>query len=161
MGKIDEMRKAIANKQAAQAQTESAAEVKVEEPKKEKKDRKSEPPGPQVTYKCGHTVGLKHLEGIHCLKCRNDAGKKAALARRQLPMEKPDKDSHRLPDGAEFQAVYDATTKRWKGSLYFGPVDHRVVLTDDSGAVMKLLGKLDTQYRAWVALNQTMGEDHA
>lgn len=60
----------------------------------------------------------------------------------RLDMEMP---THgRLPDGSKFEATYDHTSRRWTGTL---TLTSGVVFTEGSGAVMKLLKKLDAKYR--------------
>lgn len=49
----------------------------------------------------------------------------------------------RLPDGAKFEVVYDASQTRWTGTLTIG----EKVFTDSAGGVFKLLNRLDHQYR--------------
>lgn len=49
----------------------------------------------------------------------------------------------RLPNGAKFEVVYDASQTRWTGTLTIG----EKVFTDSAGGVFKLLNRLDRQYR--------------
>lgn len=143
MKQTDKMREAIAKKKA-------------KEPKKEKPDPKAVP---VVKHACGHERAVSIYEAIPCGSCR-EAAKKAAYRKehgnsrfdQRLEAEKDKDDSRRLPDESTFTAVYDAAKKRWTGVLVlgkqeFGPVRFK----DDSGAIMKLLKKLDAQYREHLA----------
>lgn len=73
----------------------------------------------------------------------------------------------RLPDLSLFEAVYDAETKRWSGSLRVphqgsGPAGPSVTIiqvpegaddvmfTAEASALVKLCFKLDDLYRAWL-----------
>lgn len=62
----------------------------------------------------------------------------------------------RLPDGAKFEVLYDASQTRWTGKLTIG----EKVFTDSAGGVFKLLNRLDRQYRLSLppALGQTPPE---
>jgi hypothetical protein len=51
--------------------------------------------------------------------------------------------TERLPDGAKFEVVYDASQTRWTGTLTIG----EKVFADSAGGVFKLLNRLDRQYR--------------
>jgi hypothetical protein len=114
------------------------------------------PPGPSVKHKCGHEQNLKNLENIPCPACRNKAreahnkAKAIKASDQRLPMEKADEG--RLPDGSKFEASYRSTDKRWGGTLtVYLPENRMIEFKDDSGAVMKLLKKLDAQYRKCLA----------
>jgi hypothetical protein len=49
----------------------------------------------------------------------------------------------RLPDGAKFEVVYDATRTQWTGTLTIGAR----VFTGSAGGVFKLLNRLDRKFR--------------
>jgi hypothetical protein len=88
-----------------------------------------------------------------------DAAVPASTAAVQPPQ--PQKD--RLPDGSEFHARWDATTKRWSGVLDI-PLDpanpHLTKRFEaESGALTKLCYKLDDRYRAFLAaVSKAAGE---
>ena len=157
MSNTKRMREALAKRQADQAKREEAAPT--EDPPK--KPPKPEPviadPDSQVLHTCGHKTGIRNWSTQPCRDC-SEKQRKARITKKRderldvrLKAEKEPDDSKRLPDASEFWAVYDAATKRWKGSLAFGPVAERIILSDDSGAIMKLLKKLDAQYREHLA----------
>jgi hypothetical protein len=66
----------------------------------------------------------------------------AALAAKQ-PKKPPAAKQERLPDGAKFEVVYDATRTLWTGSLTIG----ETVFSGTAGALFTLLNRLDRQFR--------------
>ncbi len=62
------------------------------------------------------------------------------------------RDRSRLPDGARFEASYDASAVLWTGSLTVPVPDGAppITVTESAGAVFTLLGVLDLKYRAKV-----------
>ncbi len=62
----------------------------------------------------------------------------------------PPRDRSRLPDGARFEASYDATAIVWTGTLTVPGPDGSppIEVTESAGAVFTLLGVLDLKYRA-------------
>lgn len=59
------------------------------------------------------------------------------------PKPTPGTATTRLPDGAKFAVVYDATQMQWTGTLTIGAQ----VFTDAASGLHKLLSQLDRQYR--------------
>ena len=57
----------------------------------------------------------------------------------------------RLPDGSEFRVTYDTAAERWVGTLTVTAPGGGKVFEGEAGAVFRLLGLLDRQYRAWLA----------
>ena len=157
----DRMRKAIEEKKDAEAKTEEAPREKT--PPDQSQKAVKEPPVAKITHSCGHTRAVKDLENTTCQACRNKERKRKNLEKvkarndQRLQMEKPAEDTQRLPDDSHFEASYHAKEKRWTGCLTVRTGPHMGEVKefkDDSGAVMKLLKKLDAQYRAWLAVNK-------
>ena len=61
----------------------------------------------------------------------------------------------RLPDGSEFRVTYDAQAERWSGTLTVTTPGGGKAFEGEAGAVFRLLGLLDRQYRAWLAAQAT------
>lgn len=77
----------------------------------------------------------------------DDASSVSAREKRSATIErfpKPPRERPRLPDGARFDVVYDATEKRWTGTLIAG--GHTV--SGRAGGVFTLLGVLDQKLRS-------------
>jgi hypothetical protein len=117
---------------------------------KARTQKQEEPPGSVITYGCGHKIGVRYLQGGTCPACVKRRRRERGPGRegRRLQKEQRREDAGRLPDGSRFEAVYDAGTKSWTGTLAFaGPGGEPVTLIDTAGGVMKLLRALDGQYR--------------
>lgn len=59
----------------------------------------------------------------------------------------------RLPDRSRFDVQWDATAKKWSGSLVIETATGPKVFSGKNSGVFLLLHKLDDQYREWVARN--------
>jgi hypothetical protein len=134
--------------------------------------RRGTPPPPIVAYEdviaaCGHPekFGLfedkkdrfrndrrKKVTGRPCKACREQKRLAQEQAINLRKTEKQDRAGpkqsrgaprERLPDGSRFEAVYDASRTQWHGTLTVGAA----VFKDTAGAIFKLLGRLDKQYR--------------
>lgn len=118
-----------------------------------------------VIVKCGHTIAFdlyakdsfrdarrQKAVSRECPPCRQarvaadaaaaadrKAKKKAAKKAVMLAGLKP-----RLPDGARFAAIYDATATEWTGSLTVDGASFEL----RAGSIKKLLHRLDDAYRA-------------
>jgi hypothetical protein len=110
----------------------------------------------------------KKLAGAPCPGCRLKAHaeltarQQAEAARRKAarpapaPTEKPARPpGGRLPDGSEFRVTYDAQAERWSGTLTVTTPGGGKAFEGEAGAVFRLLGRLDRQYRAWLAAQVT------
>jgi hypothetical protein len=114
-----------------------------------------------LLVKCGHTIAFELYAkdpfrdarrakeaGRACSACRQARvqAEVAAAAERRAKKEANPKAvfKPRLPDGARFSAVYDATATRWTGTLTIAGD----VLEQQAGSLTKLLHKLDDVYRA-------------
>jgi hypothetical protein len=88
----------------------------------------------------------KRLEEEEALKTRRaEKQQRAAEAAKSQPKKRPPSDSTaRLPNGAKFEVVYDATKVQWSGTLTIGDK----VFTGSASGVFTLLNRLDRQYRA-------------
>ena len=109
-----------------------------EKPKKEAAD--------VIVYACGHRIGRRHIEGQNCVGCNVKARQENRKRREEkraseVPIAR---DSGRLPDGATFHVVYDATAEKWTGRL---SVPEAGTFDSSAGGVFKLLQKLDGQFR--------------
>ena len=129
----------------------------------------SVPPDAEVLLvKCGHAIAFELLakdphrdtrrakalarDCPSCRQARAEAEVKAAAERKAQRKAVPARPSYvrgfkprgRLPDGARFAAVYDATSTRWSGALTIGEATFQC----DASSVRKLLSKLDDAYRA-------------
>jgi hypothetical protein len=90
---------------------------------------------------CRERKRLAQEEAIQLRRAQQSdqaAGAKSAAAKRSrgAPRE-------RLPDGARFEVVYDASRTQWRGTLTVGAA----VFEGTAGGIFKLLGRLDKQYR--------------
>jgi hypothetical protein len=87
----------------------------------------------------------RRVEEEAALEVRKEEKRKRAEAAAQQPAnsKRPKDLPARLPDGAKFEVVYDATKMHWTGTLTVG----KAVFTDSASAVFKLLNRLDQQYR--------------
>lgn len=108
--------------------------------------------GATEVARCGHAVTvqadpnylketLAKLRSRDCSSCRAQrvtAEKTAGHDRRE---------GNRLPDGAVFSATYDATRKRWSGTLTI----NGQVFQDERNGVFGLMAMLDRQYRRSLA----------
>ncbi len=102
-----------------------------------------------------------------CSACRQQAAQehnaraKAEAEARRGPKQqrralRNDQRNHqqRLPDGAGFHVFYNAASTRWQGSLEIPDAAAEMGFRrfdNDASGVFKLLGKLDAQYREWLA----------
>ena len=139
----------------------------------------------KVTCACGHEADLplfddrrdrlyrdvrrKKLAAGPCPDCRRQA--QAELTARQqaeaaqrkpvrpappAPKQKASQPpAGRLPDGSEFRVTYAAAAERWVGTLTVTAPGGGKVFEGEAGAVFRLLGLLDRQYRAWLAAQAT------
>jgi hypothetical protein len=113
-------------------------------------------------------VRRKKLAGGPCPDCRRQAHaelvarQQAEAAERKAarpaspaaptPKQKGDRPSAgRLPDGSEFHVTYRAAAEHWAGTLTVTTPEGGQVFEGEAGAVFRLLGLLDRQYRAWLA----------
>jgi hypothetical protein len=85
----------------------------------------------------------KRQEEEAALAVRKEERQKRAAESQQSPKRKTMGGTGRLPDGAKFEVVYDATRTQWTGTLTIGDK----VFTGSAGGVFKLLNRLDRQYR--------------
>ncbi len=74
---------------------------------------------------------------------KQQRAKEAAMAGASQRKKPAGEAPERLPNGAKFEVVYDASQTRWAGTLTIG----EKVFTDSAGGVFKLLNRLDRQYR--------------
>jgi len=111
--------------------------------------RQPQPPPITTTirYTCGHETTQKHLQSVKCPPCRDEAKRAKRLHRWGKDNEKERVGKNalygRLPDGAAFAVVYNATRTVWSGHLTVGDI----TVTAEAAAVFKLLSKLDRLYR--------------
>lgn len=120
--------------QAKQAEAIAKAEAEREAKARAESEKKAE--------EAKARAEKKPREKDHQLSRKKDWGTRRDW---RMGMEQPTKS--RLPDRSQFQAVYDAETMRWFGTLKLACGKE---FGADSGAVMKLLRKLDDLYREWV-----------
>lgn len=105
-------------------------------------------PAVKVVYRCSHSESVKAFLAGDCPMCRNKA-KQAKAAKNREEREKTASPAiGRLPDGADFHAVYDAASQTWTGTLIIGGATFRATA---SGLQKALLSELDAQYRASLA----------
>ena len=150
---------ALAEKAAAKASGKPAVPAKV--PEEERPDY-----GMIVTFLCGHKDVFEL--GYHATKCMNcrlfeqrDAATLAAVRLQHLAKSPPAKPQPapskgvpkrpdipgRLPDGAVFHLLYNASTQTWWGTLKIGDAE----FSGEKGGVFKLLRILDAEYRKSLA----------
>lgn len=131
------------------------------------KEKKAKQPNPsqkpettqeQVTFRCGHRVGVGYFQGRDCTDCQNERNRKKAIKKRVLyekyMAKKGDvKSAHdqRLPDGSVFRVVYDAGSKAWSGLLNVPQGGSSTDFRGTASGVFRLLQDLDNQYRTWHA----------
>jgi hypothetical protein len=96
-------------------------------------------PDSVVTRSCGCRAGVRFLQGSKCPGC-------VSKARRQR-QGKQKATQGRLPDGAAFLVIFDATAQQWTGTLTVGTL----VFEDQAGRVFALLERLDALYRKAVS----------
>jgi hypothetical protein len=124
------------------------------------------PPPPVVAYEdvtasCGHVEKFGLFEDKRdkfrdqrrqkvaerpCTACREKKRAeevKAQAANRSEKRQPSPRDMARLPDGAKFDVVYDATRTEWTGTLTVGGQ----VFTGVASGVLKLLRQLDRKYQ--------------
>ena len=102
-----------------------------------------------VFYTCGHKVGLRNLQQGPCPACARKNQAARGQRRQQRKGAQPGRrDDQRLPDGSSFAVAYDAVAVRWRGTLTVPLV---ATFQAEAGAVFKLLGTLDQQYRDHLA----------
>lgn len=93
---------------------------------------------------CRERKRLEEEEAIRMRKAekaqRAEEAVKASRAQQAKPVVHY---AERLPDGAKFEVVYDASRTQWSGTLTIG----EKVFTGSAGGVFKLLNRLDRQYR--------------
>ncbi len=100
-------------------------------------------PGPMLTYLCGHAEKVAQAERYPCPVCAN----KARRERNERKRMKNKKD--RLPDGATFEAVYDASLTRWLVVLKVPRSGGEpATFTDEGSALFPTLERLDQAFRA-------------
>ena len=88
----------------------------------------------------------KRLEEEEAIKMRKEEKKQRAEEAKAAQPQQEKQAGHlpeRLPNGAKFEVVYDATRTQWTGTLTIG----EQVFTGSAGGVFKLLNRLDRQYR--------------
>jgi hypothetical protein len=95
-----------------------------------------------LTYSCGHRIGARYLQGNKCPHCLAQARRGQQPRQRVHPCDRLDT-VPRLPHGATFMAVYDATAVQWTGLL---TVDGKTFEAQASG-VFRVLTELDRLYR--------------
>ena len=99
----------------------------------------------------------KRLEVEEAIKVRKMEKKQRVEAFKAEQSQQGNPPSHypeRLPDGAKFEVVYDATRTQWTGTLTIG----ENVFTGSAGGVFKLLNRLDRQYRESLPPGSSQGE---
>ena len=101
---------------------------------------------------CRERKWLEEEEAIQARKAEKK--QRAEAAKTVQPQQEKHATQHweRLPDGAKFVVVYDATRTQWTGTLTIG----ETVFTGSAGGVFKLLNRLDRQYRESVPPEETM-----
>jgi hypothetical protein len=93
---------------------------------------------------CRETKRLEEEEATKLRHAEKQQRAEEAAKAVRPPKEKPaGDDAARLPDGAKFEVVYDASRTQWTGTLTIG----EKVFTGSAGGVFKLLNRLDRQYR--------------
>lgn len=93
--------------------------------------------------RAGKTEAMKQV-----VQTTQEEGKAPKKAKKRFDIRMPmEKAKGRLPDGSKFAAIYAAEVVRWVGTLTLPTGE---VFEEDSGAVMKLLKKLDLKYREWL-----------
>jgi hypothetical protein len=110
----------------------------------------------------------KKLAGGPCPSCRlkahaeltarqqaEAARRKAALPAPPAPKKATRPPPGRLPDGSEFRVTYHAAAEHWVGTLTVTTPGGGKAFEGEAGAVFRLLGLLDRQYRAWLAAQAT------
>lgn len=111
-------------------------------------------PKPQyemVKHRCGHLVGINQYRSMDCGSCRSEAKRAKAAKRREQMSAKPPKEAKlldnngRLPDGAYFEATYDAATQMWTVKLLIGWWAFEATGTSLEKTERELAGKLRNQ----------------
>lgn len=124
MGRLDEMRAALARPgQKPPAPTTDPEPAP--EPEKAKKKTKSEkraapegaPEAEAVTFQCGHRFGCGHFQNQACPACRNAKRSEKAAAKRaaKTAQPKPPCLAERLPAGSVKLLMWDGAM--WQGEL--------------------------------------------
>ncbi len=88
----------------------------------------------------------KRLEDEEALRQRKAEKKQRAEEAAKARSQQQPRVVHqheRLPNGAKFEVVYDASRTQWTGTLTIG----EKAFTGSAGGVFKLLNRLDRQYR--------------
>lgn len=146
MGKLDDMRAAVAKGLAKKSQGKSvsppaATPAEAGSGKKPSKIVKELPA--KVKHSCGHSRSVVEIENSHCPTCIRKNWKKRAEHFRKWKNANLSKCRRgRLPDGSSFAATYDAESQTWTGSLIVQGVEY----TATCGAVFRLLDTLDGLY---------------
>jgi hypothetical protein len=127
-----------------------AQQPKPAPPKPAPKAGKEEaPPRMIITYACGCKIGAKYLQGSDCPACRN------AKRRERPPRQRKPRADLRLPNSSEVQAIYDASTTSWTGSL---SVPGCPAFESTASGIVPLLASLDRMFREWQASSQAPPE---
>jgi hypothetical protein len=93
---------------------------------------------------CRERKRIEEEEAAKVRRAEKEQRAKEAAAAGPSPRKKPfGEATARLPDGAKFEVVYEATQTRWTGTLTIGDK----VFTDSASGVFHLLRKLDRKYR--------------
>lgn len=121
--------------------------------KSEKAPPKAEPEF--VVYQCGHKEAVKGFRGRVCRFCINKIRRKP----RVNEVTRRDQRARRLPDGANFNVLYDAASMTWSGELSIPDGTETLTFRSQANGVFRLLEDLDRAYRDFLKRDRSNESD--